>query len=174
MADLLGGAGSPVPEDDMDEKIIGAQNAIDGLRLREETLYTQIGREAYGRDPDAWSQSEAMRQLQGDLAAAQETLAALEAEKEEAAAAKAAAEAEAARLAAQAEAEAARAAAQAELEKFRCQKCGTQNPSGTRFCQECGAPLAPPTPVAKKFCGNCGTEIPPGVRFCGGCGAKQG
>jgi membrane protease subunit (stomatin/prohibitin family) len=174
MADLLGGAGGLTPQDGTDEKIIGAQSAIDELRQREEALYTQIGREAYGQDPDAWSQSEAMRQLQGDLAAAQETLAALVAEKEAAAAAKAAAEAEAARLAAGAEAEAARAAAQAEAEKFHCQKCGTQNPGGTRFCQECGAPLAPPAPVAKKFCGNCGTEIPPGVRFCGGCGAKQG
>ena len=159
---------------DFDELILGEQDKIEELCRQELELYVQIGREAYEQNPEGWSQSAELQQLQTNLTAAQEALDALKTEKEaaEAEAARIAAEEEAARIAA--EEEAARAAAEAEAEKFRCQSCGTVNPAGTRFCQECGAPLAaPPPPPAKKFCGNCGTEIAPGVRFCGGCGAKQ-
>ncbi len=44
-----------------------------------------------------------------------------------------------------------------------CSNCGTENPSGKRFCGDCGAPLASGCPV-------CGATNPPGKRFCGDCG----
>lgn len=54
-----------------------------------------------------------------------------------------------------------------------------QTPSGTRFCSDCGQPVA----EAAKFCPecgakqqsgcpNCGSQIPPGARFCSECGNK--
>jgi membrane protease subunit (stomatin/prohibitin family) len=51
-----------------------------------------------------------------------------------------------------------------------CPKCAAQVPRG-KFCQECGAPLAP----AKKFCTGCGAELG-GAKFCPNCGsaAPQG
>ncbi|GAA1938973.1 adenylate/guanylate cyclase domain-containing protein [Nocardioides marmoribigeumensis] len=47
----------------------------------------------------------------------------------------------------------------------RCTACGTECPSGTKFCGECGARLAPAA------CSACGTTLAPGVKFCGECGA---
>jgi Double zinc ribbon len=46
---------------------------------------------------------------------------------------------------------------------MRCSSCGSENPSGKRFCGDCGAPLA-------NRCPKCGAENPPGKRFCGDCG----
>src|SRR5215469_10502330 len=46
---------------------------------------------------------------------------------------------------------------------MRCSSCGSGNPTGKRFCGDCGAPL-------KSHCPQCGTENPPGKRFCGDCG----
>ena len=48
-----------------------------------------------------------------------------------------------------------------------CAACGHENPLGARFCNGCGAPLAP-------RCASCNTENPPGARFCNGCGAALG
>src|SRR5436309_3181370 len=48
-----------------------------------------------------------------------------------------------------------------------CPACGTRNPSGFRFCGNCGSALAPTCPV-------CGTAAAPGARFCGACGASLG
>ena len=45
----------------------------------------------------------------------------------------------------------------------RCQRCGTENPPGQRFCGGCGNPLA-------ALCASCGASNPPGQRFCGTCG----
>ena len=45
-----------------------------------------------------------------------------------------------------------------------CANCGTENPSGHKFCGECGQPLA-------SGCPSCGAENPPGQKFCGQCGA---
>lgn len=50
---------------------------------------------------------------------------------------------------------------------MRCESCGTENPSGQRFCGHCGAALA-------LTCGSCGAANPPGQRFCGACGAQLG
>jgi predicted nucleic acid-binding Zn ribbon protein len=48
-----------------------------------------------------------------------------------------------------------------------CSECGTRNPSGTRFCEECGSPL-------RAQCPSCGQHIRPDARFCGNCGARTG
>jgi double zinc ribbon protein len=48
----------------------------------------------------------------------------------------------------------------------RCPKCGSDNPSGKKFCGDCGAPFA-------TRCPKCGTENPPGKRFCGDCSFQR-
>jgi predicted ATPase/class 3 adenylate cyclase len=45
-----------------------------------------------------------------------------------------------------------------------CERCGHDNPSGHRFCGQCGAPL----PAA---CPSCGSLARPQERFCGQCGS---
>src|SRR5262249_8117257 len=47
---------------------------------------------------------------------------------------------------------------------MRCKKCGSENPTGKRFCGDCGEPLG-------YRCAQCGSENPPGKKFCGDCGA---
>jgi hypothetical protein len=47
---------------------------------------------------------------------------------------------------------------------MNCPSCSHHNPDAARFCNACGAPLAP-------RCQTCGTDNPPGARFCNGCGA---
>ena len=47
---------------------------------------------------------------------------------------------------------------------MRCSKCGSENPAGKKFCEDCGALLA-------IRCPNCGAETTIGKRFCGECGA---
>ena len=80
---------------------------------------------------------------------------------------------------------------------IQCPKCDSKNPSGTRFCGECGEKLQTQPkiicsnckaelPHIAKFCGqcgqkveskfncsNCGTELDPGTKFCHNCGQKQ-
>jgi class 3 adenylate cyclase/predicted ATPase len=48
---------------------------------------------------------------------------------------------------------------------MRCGKCGSENPSGKKFCGDCGAGLA-------SLCRKCGADNPAGKRFCGECGAS--
>ena len=50
---------------------------------------------------------------------------------------------------------------------MRCSKCGIENPSGKKFCGDCGAPLA-------NLCPKCGADNPAGKRFCGECGGSLG
>ena len=47
---------------------------------------------------------------------------------------------------------------------MRCEKCGTENPAGKRFCGDCGAALA-------NRCAQCGADNPVEKKFCGDCGA---
>jgi class 3 adenylate cyclase/tetratricopeptide (TPR) repeat protein len=49
----------------------------------------------------------------------------------------------------------------------RCAKCGTENPDGLKFCNECGTPFKTP-------CASCGFENAPAAKFCGQCGAALG
>jgi class 3 adenylate cyclase/tetratricopeptide (TPR) repeat protein len=48
---------------------------------------------------------------------------------------------------------------------MRCFKCGSDNPQGLKFCNQCGAAF-------KALCSKCGFENVPGSRFCGECGAS--
>jgi len=45
-----------------------------------------------------------------------------------------------------------------------CPRCQSENRDGVRFCEECGAPLAPACPA-------CGAKTVAGKKFCGACGA---
>jgi class 3 adenylate cyclase/tetratricopeptide (TPR) repeat protein len=46
---------------------------------------------------------------------------------------------------------------------MHCPRCQHENPSGQKFCGECGARLATPCPA-------CGVSNPPDQKFCGECG----
>ena len=46
---------------------------------------------------------------------------------------------------------------------MRCPQCGHENLAGTKFCGECGRPLA-------ASCAACGAANPPTNKFCGECG----
>jgi class 3 adenylate cyclase len=46
-----------------------------------------------------------------------------------------------------------------------CSRCGSDNPSGKKFCGQCGAPL-------ENRCPKCGDDNPPSNKFCGECGAS--
>jgi len=46
-----------------------------------------------------------------------------------------------------------------------CPSCQADNPSGNRFCEQCGTPL-------EVRCPQCGAPVRPGVRFCGACGQR--
>src|SRR5215472_2997735 len=50
---------------------------------------------------------------------------------------------------------------------MRCSKCGAENPSGKKFCGDCGTPLA-------NLCPKCRADNPAGKRFCGECGTALG
>jgi class 3 adenylate cyclase len=47
---------------------------------------------------------------------------------------------------------------------MRCQNCGIENASGSRFCNRCGTPL-------NQRCPKCGSENAPEAIFCSQCGA---
>jgi class 3 adenylate cyclase len=46
-----------------------------------------------------------------------------------------------------------------------CEQCGHENLEGSKFCSECGAPLA-------ATCGSCGADQPAGAKFCNQCGSS--
>ncbi len=46
---------------------------------------------------------------------------------------------------------------------MQCLQCHAENREGSRFCAECGAPLAAPCP-------DCGFANYPNAKFCAGCG----
>lgn len=50
-----------------------------------------------------------------------------------------------------------------------CPKCGTRNPAGAKFCNNCGEKLG-----GGGFCSECGAPLTPGAKFCSNCGAKVG
>ncbi|MBV9282472.1 MAG: PrsW family intramembrane metalloprotease [Chloroflexi bacterium] len=53
----------------------------------------------------------------------------------------------------------------------RCQRCGTPQPPGTRFCGECGAAIAQPPSRAGIACPACRWVNPPGSVLCAHCGS---
>jgi membrane protease subunit (stomatin/prohibitin family) len=50
-----------------------------------------------------------------------------------------------------------------------CPHCMAQVPEGSKFCGNCGKPVAPP----KDKCIKCGHELDKGVKFCPECGTQQ-
>ena len=50
---------------------------------------------------------------------------------------------------------------------MRCPACREHVPDASRFCENCGTPLA-------AACSACGSGLAPGKRFCGNCGAATG
>ena len=50
---------------------------------------------------------------------------------------------------------------------MKCPQCEAENPSGARFCLNCGATL-------KQQCTNCQAELPAAARFCINCGQPVG
>jgi class 3 adenylate cyclase/tetratricopeptide (TPR) repeat protein len=48
---------------------------------------------------------------------------------------------------------------------MQCPRCQHENPSGVKFCGECGARL-------ESLCPVCGASNPPGNKFCGQCGGS--
>jgi hypothetical protein len=46
---------------------------------------------------------------------------------------------------------------------MQCQACGAENPSGARFCEQCGVAM-------EARCAHCGASVRPGARFCVACG----
>src|SRR6185503_15708000 len=48
---------------------------------------------------------------------------------------------------------------------MRCAQCQADNPTGNRFCEQCGTPL-------EVRCPQCNTPVRPGARFCGTCGHR--
>jgi membrane protease subunit (stomatin/prohibitin family) len=81
---------------------------------------------------------------------------------------------------------------QARPNGIKCPSCGTEMPSGSKFCTNCGGKIGAGVTCPKckadiaagsKFCPGCGNkvisncpkcnvELMPGARFCPGCGAK--
>lgn len=60
-----------------------------------------------------------------------------------------------------------------------CRACGSEHPTGAKFCGSCGASLSVSKGASRKAsraeagrCGECGAELRPGNKFCGSCGAK--
>ncbi|HEX6112149.1 MAG TPA: adenylate/guanylate cyclase domain-containing protein [Geminicoccaceae bacterium] len=50
---------------------------------------------------------------------------------------------------------------------MKCSQCGHENRTGAKFCEECGAPLAP-------ACTSCGAQLSPSAKFCSECGHPAG
>lgn len=50
---------------------------------------------------------------------------------------------------------------------MKCSNCEHENRAGAKFCEECGAPLAP-------ICANCGVQLSPIAKFCSECGHPAG
>ena len=46
---------------------------------------------------------------------------------------------------------------------MNCSSCGVENPAGSKFCHECGSPLA-------RACPSCGAAVLPAAKFCHECG----
>jgi hypothetical protein len=55
-----------------------------------------------------------------------------------------------------------------EASAISCDRCGSWNPTGARFCNQCGAGIENAT------CPACGTSLTPAARFCNQCGKPVG
>lgn len=146
---LMGGLANSglVPKDTPEGKLLAAQGELSSLKKQETELLAEIGRQAYGKNPDIWPQSDKLKLIQSNIASAQAQL-----------------------IDAKLEQETMEAEKKAAADACVCPNCGNENPEGVKFCQECGTRL---DGSAKKHCTSCGAELKPGTRFCGECGARQ-
>jgi DNA-directed RNA polymerase subunit M/transcription elongation factor TFIIS len=140
--------------------ILSAQKEISDLKKQEETLFVEVGRQAFAANPDGYAQSDELKRIQSNIRDSEEKLEALQREAEEA----------------QRAAEEARRAKEEADAATRCPSCGSQNPEGTKFCQECGTKLGAPAEEAGSAtrCPSCGNQNPEGTKFCQECGTKLG
>ncbi|MDO4543116.1 MAG: zinc ribbon domain-containing protein [Clostridia bacterium] len=157
MADIFGGFGSLIkglsgfmPQDDPAVKLMNAKTSIADLQKEQNDIYAQIGKRALQQYGDGFCTdlTAKLDRIAADLQEAQQLVAAAEEEK----AKKEAAEKEAA-------------------DRATCPNCGTRNPDGLKFCQECGSRLGV---VTKVTCPRCGNVNEAGTRFCGECGNRLG
>ena len=154
---LMKGLSGLMPQDDPKTQLFKLQTEVSDLQKQETDLYAQIGKaavEQHGLESFGET-AQKLQLIQTNLATAQQKLSEAQAAEEERKKAEEAAAAERRR---------AELAAKAER---TCPSCGTENPEGTKFCQECGTKLG-----QKNTCPACGTENPLGVKFCQECGAK--
>ncbi len=61
------------------------------------------------------------------------------------------------------------AAPAAAMVMILCTKCNAQNPSTSKFCNSCGAPLGPATVK----CPKCAADVQEGTKFCPNCGTSM-
>ena len=120
-----------VPKDTPEGKLFAAQSELSGLQKQEADILAEIGRQAYGQNPDAWPQSDKLKLIQSNIASVQAKL-------------------NAACTCPSCGHE------NPEGVKF-CQECGTKlGGSAKKHCTSCGAELTPGT----RFCGECGARQP--------------
>ena len=48
-----------------------------------------------------------------------------------------------------------------------CEKCGTLNEEGSKFCMNCGAK------IEEAKCKKCGAKLAPNAKFCPECGERR-
>lgn len=148
---IVKGLSGIMPQDDPDVKIFNAQNDLKDLTQKEEAAYARLGRQVYESDGVRFPELKAeLEQLDIEKGTARQCI-----------------------QAAKERAEAEEAARRETEEASRCcPNCGSYNPEGTNFCQECGSKLSAPVSAGKRFCPNCGIEMAAGNHFCGSCGTK--
>lgn len=145
---LMKGISAFVPKDDPNMKLFQSQSELSDLQTREQELYAEIGKKAYPSISGQPEYSELVTELnftQKKLMAANDALQTAQNTKTE-----------------QEKKE------QELLQSRTCASCGTLNPEGVKFCQECGVPL---NLSGKAKCPGCGAEFPMGTKFCGECGS---
>jgi membrane protease subunit (stomatin/prohibitin family) len=59
----------------------------------------------------------------------------------------------------------------AQTQTVACGKCGTQNPTGVKFCSNCGATQQAPQ-AASVECPSCHAQVQGGSKFCASCGTS--
>lgn len=142
---LMRGLSGLMPQDDPNVKLMNLQSQISDLQSEETALYAGIGKQVLAEEPSRFpDQARELVQLKNKMSSAQAELASAQQEQKKA-----------------------EQERQRTEELLTCPQCGTRNPDGVKFCQECGAKLG------SAVCRACGAPLPPGTRFCGECGAKQ-
>ena len=81
---LVGGLANSglVPRDTPEGKLFAAQSELSGLQKQEADILAEIGRQAYGQNPDAWPQSDKLKLIQSNIASVQAKLNAAKAEQQ--------------------------------------------------------------------------------------------